>query len=159
MPRTVNSPQNQQKPTPGYANDPLGFWDKNRKANDANWQGVLLSGTILGADKAELNRIFHASLAWLTVTVRWDNVEFQASIDDGQAGMPLEVGGMGATGTITLVFTQAQFHDKDRPAQHHTIAIMAKGEWKNFTITSISEGFDENGDELIATCEPEDAST
>ncbi len=116
------------------------------------------AGVILAADKAELNRIFRASLAWLTVTVLWDTVQFQASIDDGQAGMPLEAGGLGATGTITLVFSKSQFDPKNRPAQKHTVAIMAKGEWKNFTITSISEGFDESDDSLIATCEPEDAS-
>lgn len=155
---TANSPQSQQRPAPAYANDPTGFWAANRRRNDTNWAGLLPAGTILGADKEELNRIFRASLAWLTVTVRWDNVEFQASIDDGQAGMPLEMGGMGATGTITLVFSQSQFAAKDRPAQNHTIAIMAKGEWKNFTITSISEGFDEASDGLIATCSPEDAS-
>lgn len=158
MSRLSNSPPNQQRPAPLYANDPTGFWAANRRSNDANWQNILPAGTILGADRAELNRIFNASLAWLTVTVRWDNVEFQASIDDGQAGMPLEIGGMGATGTITLVFSQAQFDPKNRPAQHHTVAIQAKGEWKNFTITSISEGFDEMSDGLIATCEPEDAS-
>ena len=156
---TVNSPQSQQRPAPAYANDPTGFWAANGVANESNWQAVLPAGTTLGADKAELNRIFRASLAWLTVTVRWDNIEFQASLDDGQAGMPLEMGGMGATGTITLVFSQEQFNAKDRPAQNHTIAIMAKGEWKNFRITSISEGFDEASDGLIATCEPEDAST
>jgi hypothetical protein len=159
MPRAKNSPQTQQKPAPLYANDPTGFWAANRVANEANWTAVLPAGTILGADKAEMARIFRASLAWLTVTVRWDNIEFQASLDDGQAGMPLEVGGMGASGTITLVFSQSQFDPKNRPAQHHTVAIQAKGEWKNFTITGISEGFDENDDCLIATCEPEDATT
>jgi len=158
MPRARNSPQNQQRPAPPYANDPTGFWEANLRANEANWAAVLPSGTILGADKAVLNRIFAASLAWLTVTVRWDNIEFQASLDDAQASMPLETGGMGATGTITLVFNQSQFDPKHRPAQHHTVAIMAKGEWKNFTITAISEGFDESSDQLVATCEPEDAS-
>jgi hypothetical protein len=158
MTRLSNSPPNQQQPAPLYANDPTGFWAANRLANDAAWATLLPAGTTLGADKAELNRIFRASLAWLTVTVRWDNIEFQASIDDGQASMPLEMGGMGATGTITLVFSQAQFDPKNRPAQKHTIAIQAKGEWKNFTIDSISEGFDEMSDGLIATCSPEDAS-
>jgi hypothetical protein len=158
MPRTTNSPQSQSKPAPLYVNDTTGFWAANRRANDANWLDVLPVGTSLAADKEELNRIFRASLMWLTVTVRWDNIEFQASLDDGQAAMPLEMGGMGATGTITLVFSQSQFDPKNRPAQHHTVSIMAKGEWKNFTITSISEGFDESSDSLIATCEPEDAS-
>lgn len=157
MPET-NSPQSQQTPAPAYANDPTGFWDRNRKANDTSWASLLPAGTILGADKAEINRIFRASLAWLTVTVKWDNIEFQASIDDGQAGMPLEMGGLGAAGTITLVFSQSQFDPRHRPAQKHTIAIMAKGEWKNFTIDTISEGFDESDDSLIATCTPEDAS-
>ena len=154
----LNNPPSQQKPAPDYANDPTGFWAANRRANEANWASILPVGTTLSADKAEIARIFRASLAWLTVTVRWDNIEFQASLDDGQAAMPLEAGGMGATGTITLVFSQSQFNNRDRPAQHHTVAIVAKGEWKNFTITSISEGFDESDDCIIATCEPEDAS-
>lgn len=158
MPRARNSPQSQQRPAPLYANDSTGFWAANLRANEANWKAVLPSDTILGADKAVLNRIFAASLSWLTVTVRWDNIEFQASLDDAQASMPLETGGMGATGTITLVFNQSQFDPKHRPAQHHTVAIMAKGEWKNFTITAISEGFDESSDQIVATCEPEDAS-
>jgi hypothetical protein len=157
MAKVRNSPKQQSKPSPTYANDPTGFWDANRKANDENWKAILAESTIIGADKAELARVFRGILSWLTVTVRWNRIEFQASLDDGQATQPLEAGGMGATGTITIVFAESQFGNRPLPSQHDTCELQVQGKWKNFTITSVSYGFDGHDDAMLATLEPEDS--
>ena len=156
MART-QQPRQQQKPAPLYLNDPTGFWTANAKANGLNWRGLLPDGTRMELDKAQSREVLRLAISWASVVVRWGKIQFRASLDDGQASAPMEAGGMGATGQVTLVFQKSLFEVGGCPAQHDTFELLVGGKWKAFQITSISEGFDEADDGLICFLEPEDS--
>lgn len=152
-----NDPTREAHPQRDYANDPSGFWEANKRANATNWRAVLPQGTLIQADRHEIQRILAAAIEWMAVDVRWGEITFRASLDDGQATAPLEGGGLGATGTVTLVFSRSQFAN-NWPAQHDTLQLLVQGDWKNFLVHSIADGFDGADDAIIAILEPEDAS-
>ena len=148
-----NNPRAAPAPPPRYANDPTGFWSANARANAANWAGIATPE----ADRFELAKILQRAIEWMKITVRWNDITFPASLDDGQIGAPLENGGLGVTGSITLVFSKSLFASNSWPGQHDMLQISVKDEWKNFRVLSISEGFDMADDALIAILEPEDS--
>jgi hypothetical protein len=152
-----NDPRAQEKPAPLYLNDPNGFWTNNAKRNPLNWRGLMPDGTRIELDLAQSREVLRQSITWSSVVVRWGKIQFRASLDDGQAGAPLEAGGMGATGQVTLVFSKSLFEVGGTPAQHDTFQLMVGAKWKSFQVTSISEGFDDADDALICFIEPEDS--
>ncbi len=153
-----NNPLAAQQPVPPFANDPVGFWGGVLQDNDRRGiASILPPGTLIQADLAIGNRLLQGQINWLSVQVRWNGLEFKASLDDGQATAPLESGGLGATGTVTLLFSKSLFPTDGRPKQQDTFQLLVGGKWKNFDVITISDGFDETDDGMIAYLEPEDS--
>lgn len=163
MTRARNNPR-EQIPTarPRYANDPDGFWTQNAKQNDANWSDgkVLPAGTILQIDANERAAILQKAISFLPTRVRWNGIEFDASLDDGQSGAPLDVGGTGATGQITITFSKSDpaFSANNWPAPNDELEMIVRDNWKIFAIKQISEGFNQLDDAVVAYLEPEDSA-
>lgn len=154
-----NSPQQQTiKDRPLYANDPTGFWERNAKANDEAW-GKILPDAIIQIDLNVRAAILAKQISFSSIKVRWNDIEFDASIDDGQASAMLEIGGTGSTGQITLVFSKddPKFRGEGWPSFNDEVQILVRGDWKLFAIKSISEGFDSTDSAVIAILEPEDS--
>lgn len=163
MKRARNSPR-EQIPTarPRYANDPGGFWTANAKANDEAWSNgsVIPRNTILQIDANERAAILQKAIAFLPTRVRWNGIEFDASLDDGQSGAPLEAGGTGATGQITIVFSKSDpaFAANNWPGPNDELEMVVRDNWKLFAIKLISEGFNQLDDAVVAYLEPEDSA-
>lgn len=158
MPTPSNSFRQQENPAPKYLNDPTGFWEANAASSKRKWSAILPSGAVIEMDRRTAQEILRKSISWLSVVVRWGRTQFRASLDDTRAGAPLEAGGLGATGAITLVFLKSLFPTGKRPLHHDTFDLLVNGAWKKFQIAGISESFDETDDAMICFLEPEDSS-
>jgi len=155
MPVRPNNPLSALAIKPVYANDPTGFWTANAKANAENWNAVGV-GTP-EADRFVIAELVRKSIAWMKIVVRWGQVSFPASIDDSQIGAPLEDGGLGVTGNTTIIFSKSSFANNQWPRQKATLELSVRGKWKSFQVVSISEGFDDTDDAVIAILEVEDS--
>lgn len=163
MSRARNKPR-EQIPTarPRYANDPSGFWTANAKANDEAWSNgsVIPRDTIMQIDANERAAILRKAISLLPTRVRWGAIEFDASLDDGQSGAPLDVGGTGATGLVTITFSKSDpaFSANNWPGPNDELEMIVRDNWKMFQIDTISEGFNQLDDAVIAIMKPEDSA-
>lgn len=158
--KTSRTSPTQQLPgnRPAYLNDSTGFWEKTLKVCKAGWE-TILPGVIHRTDLNQVARDLQAMIDRSPVEVKWidGNVKFTAALDDGQSSSPLELGGIGATGAVTIIFSKSWFALDNWPAPKSELQLQVRDKWKTFQIISISEGFNMYDDALVAVLEPEDS--
>lgn len=107
--------------------------------------------------KEGLADILRGLIDYLPVTIRWEGRELTASLDNGQNSMDLESGGFIPNGAITLYLSKESFGNGDLPETDDEIAIISRGKWVTWLITSVSETFDEADPAVIIIAEGENA--
>lgn len=139
-----------------WLNDPTGFWTRLAARIAPGWAKVLPLGTLVQVDRHAEAQNLQQLIAKNPVRIRWKKVEFDALLNDGDSSMPMESGGLGISGTVTLIFSKSSFAGNNYPRQKDVFKIQVRGRWKNFQVGPISEGFNDYDDALIATVQPED---
>lgn len=131
---------------------PAEFFAAARSRARAAWAGIGRE-TINILDRQVLLDQLREMIAIHPVTIRIDDHELQASLDDGRSSDPLESGGFMPAGTIQLYLVRDDVWDAISriPEEHDEVELLQGGEWKIWVIDEVGEAFDELDSALTLT--------
>jgi hypothetical protein len=144
--------------------DPHGVFSASREQLPALWHAARAEGVPEGVATPKTptvgrdarSRTLQHQILWDSVKVRWEGIQFNATVQDGQSTLALEPGGSAPEGTITLVTSKAWFGKKFPTTDSDTeleIQIPGSSKWATFNITGVAGVYDITDDQITIVAE------